>query len=210
MAVTIQDGKILVRDGKVGTEQACCCDRRGVCCVCGLYGTCRASDNESADLETTQEQLEAIWNFAGWRDDADDIADWLQNNGYECVEVHSGGIFIDDPSPWYPFKGYSVFFPGVTARCCGSIDCTSPYYRPVAGTFQGDEPRGWPGVNGYDFDPDQPLDTMRVCPCIPDDTTRECIDNQTELQCFQNCGNVFFHASANCNDNPNPCANPLP
>jgi hypothetical protein len=29
--ITIQDGKIVMRDGKVGTEQECCCAQ----CVCG-------------------------------------------------------------------------------------------------------------------------------------------------------------------------------
>jgi hypothetical protein len=29
--ITAQDGKIVMRDGKVGTEQACCCKQ----CVCG-------------------------------------------------------------------------------------------------------------------------------------------------------------------------------
>ena len=30
--ITLQDGKILMRDGKVGTEQACCCNK----CLCEL------------------------------------------------------------------------------------------------------------------------------------------------------------------------------
>ena len=30
--ITLQDGKIVLRDGKVGTEQACCCDDEP--CVC--------------------------------------------------------------------------------------------------------------------------------------------------------------------------------
>jgi hypothetical protein len=29
--ITIQDGKIVVRDGRVGTEQACCCGDQGPC-----------------------------------------------------------------------------------------------------------------------------------------------------------------------------------
>jgi hypothetical protein len=30
--ITLQDGKIVLRDGKAGTEQACCCDGEGGCC----------------------------------------------------------------------------------------------------------------------------------------------------------------------------------
>jgi hypothetical protein len=39
MPLTVSDGALLVRDGKVGTEQACCCDQECVCpteCVEGL------------------------------------------------------------------------------------------------------------------------------------------------------------------------------
>jgi len=38
MPLTVSDGALLVRDGKLGIEQACCCDGDGVCCGpdCGV------------------------------------------------------------------------------------------------------------------------------------------------------------------------------
>ena len=45
--ITIQDGKPVLRDGKVGTEQACCC-RSGCCCVNG----------EADPSKTTKESCE--------------------------------------------------------------------------------------------------------------------------------------------------------
>ena len=33
--ITFQDGKPVLRDGKVGTEQECCCNQCGVCCEAG-------------------------------------------------------------------------------------------------------------------------------------------------------------------------------
>lgn len=37
--ITLQDGRVVLRDGKIGTEQACCCGEECVCpadCVDGL------------------------------------------------------------------------------------------------------------------------------------------------------------------------------
>ena len=41
-ALTVQDGKLVVRDGKVGTEQACCCEQL-LCLPCGLPRTLSAT-----------------------------------------------------------------------------------------------------------------------------------------------------------------------
>jgi hypothetical protein len=46
--ITLQDGKLVLRDGKVGTEQECCCKKcesdedcpEGECCVDGECGPC--------------------------------------------------------------------------------------------------------------------------------------------------------------------------
>jgi hypothetical protein len=56
--ITLQDGKIVLRDGKVGTEQACCCVKRVVCIlqesggVAGIAGSNVVFDNGGGTYET--------------------------------------------------------------------------------------------------------------------------------------------------------------
>ncbi len=48
-SITIQDGKVLLRDGAVGTEQACCCDdssRIVKCCYAGVCAEVTAAECE--------------------------------------------------------------------------------------------------------------------------------------------------------------------
>ena len=53
--ITLQDGKVVMRDGKVGTEQACCCG--GCCCVDGV------ADGTKTTREACEECLPAYECF---------------------------------------------------------------------------------------------------------------------------------------------------
>jgi hypothetical protein len=47
--ITLQDGKIVLRDGKIGTEQACCCDLPECCEYCEGTATVYGQEVEISD-----------------------------------------------------------------------------------------------------------------------------------------------------------------
>jgi len=76
--ITLQDGKIVLRDGKVGTEQACCCE----CCTC-------ANKRQAID------EL----RFKFWNDAPPDLM-------FEETPPPEDGYLIDDAGSTASFKQY--------------------------------------------------------------------------------------------------------
>jgi hypothetical protein len=66
MAITIQNGSIVVRDGKIGTEQACCCG--------GCSGPCDDENPCPEGCACVDGECVAVTSCAGtcvWTNDAD-------------------------------------------------------------------------------------------------------------------------------------------
>jgi len=51
--ITLQDGKLVLRDGKVGTGAACCCGASGCCCVAGNPDSASTTQEECEACETS-------------------------------------------------------------------------------------------------------------------------------------------------------------
>jgi hypothetical protein len=98
--VTLQDGKIVMRDGKIGTEQACCCGEQDPCiegCVCFEF-VCSEEDPPGWNPVSPQQFVADQGLIA-----------ILENNGYVQVKqryISEGGVL-----------NYALVF-----NCCGDVD----------------------------------------------------------------------------------------
>jgi hypothetical protein len=118
-SLTSQDGKLVVRDGKLGTEQACCCDTPdiGACCYCRVYeslvgngNTFELEEDAAALVDENNAELAQV------------ITD-LENNNYTCIESEPSFYFQNDESL------FQVDLAEVFAGCCGTVDEeASPVY----------------------------------------------------------------------------------
>ena len=93
--ITLQDGKIVLRDGKVGTEQACCCDQG--CCAQVMWhrvhGECSNLPDDYLDFDV-DEDCYAYYVFEDWDcenplvgRDCGDGGEYGQCNVYARVKV---------------------------------------------------------------------------------------------------------------------------
>jgi hypothetical protein len=137
--ITFQDGKVVLRDGKAGTEQACCCEEQDPCLVCTCeiipcgfdVGGCSEEDAQD-NAENKLADVVAAFANSG-------IVAALEDNGYEGIVVldkipvqvtrstdENGDPLECDPCP--PFFGEGCFtHRGIWSyrieyRCCGEID----------------------------------------------------------------------------------------
>lgn len=181
-SLTSQDGKLVVRDGKLGTEKACCCgDGPGVCCECEGVGTIASSGQApSSDPSGMQESVDSM--NAG----ADELAAQLLANGYECIEIIYGEFRSDGPEG----AEYSETPTFISARCCGTRD-----------TEQEELVGNWFGQPYIFLQPP-------AYPCVQDETTRTCVPGLTEQECNERCGD--FHPNQTCGVGGIDCSNPLP
>jgi hypothetical protein len=80
--ITLQDGKIVLRDGKVGTEQACCC---GGCCIVDgniEFGYATQQECEQCDVTRTCEEYS--------EPTPEGCPDGYDNDGFgECVRYRT-------------------------------------------------------------------------------------------------------------------------
>lgn len=90
-SLTTQDGKLVVRDGKLGTEQACCCggggeNAQGRCCHCDIGLEIFDLVNNLTGVEggeiTPQDVLDRVAASAAA---GEAIVQLLQDNGWECA-----------------------------------------------------------------------------------------------------------------------------
>lgn len=63
--ITFQDGKVVMRDGKVGTGQECCCDGEVACCV-EVYEMAGGFDWEPHSAETIQNSIDELCALGAW------------------------------------------------------------------------------------------------------------------------------------------------
>ncbi len=139
--ITLQDGKVVLRDGKVGTEQACCC---GGCCYCP--GITFEYDRLGVDpfdavtsWETEEEANAAAATIIGW---GEDMLDAMNEAGYcSATMAVAEQKVISFFAPWAdpPRTLWALNQPGllsISGGCCGT---------------QGDGDLGGPKFPGTDF-----------------------------------------------------------
>ena len=113
-SLTSQDGKLVVRDGKLGTEQACCCgegNETGVCCTCLDTGNNIIGNGNTFEIEEDAAQLASENN-----DLLQTILSFMQNNGHTCITFDESFYFQNEDGNW------QVDVARATGRCCGTLD----------------------------------------------------------------------------------------
>ncbi len=168
--ITTEDGKLVLRDGKVGTGQECCC-ASDACCYCAPQDdfawmgqpavTFCSSDTEYA--EEQQDQMEFDNALLAVR------IQEAEEQGWEClVAVYSEIISIGTcPAPEFGLEGTGEAYRRTTAflnfSCCGVIDL------------------------------DTPFDRFPLCIQGPE---RTCVDNVTAEDCAARCNGVHHPGQA--------------
>ena len=117
--ITTENGKVVVRDGLVGTEQSCCCDGEPECrfnedCGEGRYccdGYCQDTPCEP--------DCGGGFSSAGWwtPEGKEDLTVLLENAGYVDVVWTPAAPFAGAPVPFT--DGCRQTFYNVVASCCG-------------------------------------------------------------------------------------------
>lgn len=163
--ITFQDGKPVLRDGKVGTEPECCCGGGGRCCGCSQgidiqVGFFARGGQQQADVGQFNQfcgDCEALAT-AIWEHNEAVLAGFLDTaaaNGYKCVSLsRTGG----------PYGTMIVGGNLLKGRCCGSFDAEAePIWTGTLVTFgslvdgelligQTQEVSIWPCVGPYAYD----------------------------------------------------------
>lgn len=178
--LTVQDGKLVVRDGKIGTGQACCCGG-GHCCING-----RANASF-----TTQAACEAV----GGR--------WVVSPAATCTGTCGPGSRCGDgcecvglygPMPGDPYMN------GNCEQCCGPYTCNQSYFSCNDPQFSAVLGNSQPG------DPD-PCETVYgagwyyagFCACIGPPYEVQCCSDCRFLQGYEQYG-----SGLTCDPNPFP------
>ena len=180
--ITLQDGKIVLRDGKVGTEQACCCGSGGdPCvpgCVCETYG-CSSGGLSCGEGEARgNEWLASIYQ---WVADQGLVAA-LEANGYTSISEQGdvsnlpGGTCTDENGNTIPYDPaihqpcilgnvqcdccdvWTTFY-GIYFNCCGEIDYEAEPIWQSPDPPTADQPISGGG--------EPCLDLIAIYPCIP-------------------------------------------
>lgn len=137
--ITVQNGKIITENNKIGTEQGCCCS--GVSCETAYVSTCGVNSCfylTSAETEQEAAQFAQQW-IAQAQATYDPILECLRNNGfinvsadydfwtYNINEICPGLLDPSDTFVW-TFTVAAVF----RSECCGewlttpSVKCYAP------------------------------------------------------------------------------------
>jgi hypothetical protein len=160
--ITFQDGKPVLRDGKVGTEQACCCGS-GNCVQLYIY-----SNVLDLEDECHQQYIDAViqafedagWNVELYDSQAETINVWLATCESCCIDCEKLQQALvrqpgDPTENWYHLSqqpsdawvNVAVIFvpPGESGDCPNAIDCQGIY---TGGVFFADYRRvGATGTN---------------------------------------------------------------
>ena len=159
--ITFFDGKVVMRDGKVGTGQACCCGQSK--CVCPTQTTCSAAycDLFGYDAANTFPSCDGLEDAIEWGkaqiqtsyNDAVAIAQKLSENGW-CTSV-GGWCSFSNYSPSIEIQKYWCL-PGagdgediidMTAVYDGTFGAPPqfnlPSYMPADSEIEGVECCGW-------------------------------------------------------------------
>ena len=152
--ITLQDGKIVLRDGKVGTEQACCCGcPQGCECLSALVCARGASGltDEDGNFLTQEDYQELADEWLAytlaWME-ANNILSAIEDAGYEAVVISNQGA---DSTPF----GWTANV-NISYRCCGEIDTEAEpivIYDDDTAAEPWDEPAVPSGIGGGDICP---------------------------------------------------------
>jgi hypothetical protein len=187
-SLTSQDGKLVLRDGSLGTGQECCCsDAIGACCYCELaqfeFQSGGGNDEETANAIKDAQNAAIAATAAA-----------LTNGGYCCVVSEDAVVVFNADNNAFEVQGGIV-----GGRCCGSRD-GDVIYDPSNNEFGGNAGDGaWQdGV---------------ILACVETDPpTILCSNGDSEELCSQKCGT--FNPGQDCqavvcDEVPENC-NPLP
>jgi hypothetical protein len=116
--ITLQGGEIVLRDGKVGTEQACCCGG-GVCCL--PDGTC---STEYTTKQQCEQCVQAYQCFDYETFESLPVEDCSECEG-ECSEVTEGAC-----GTWLP--GVDGCDPNPCPVPCAGIDAGNGWFTETA------------------------------------------------------------------------------
>ena len=108
-SLTVQDGKLVLRDGKLGTQEGCCCGGGGACCLCDsltLY-----EDGFGNNFATEEEMIARVAQLTAEADAKVAIA---VENGYECVGYEPITYVFNEENNAWETTGYQL-----QGRCCG-------------------------------------------------------------------------------------------
>lgn len=106
-SITVQRGKVVMRDGKVGTEQGCCCDDEAEAGYCCVDGECVASTREDC------ERCEPILDQNGFPTGFDGLCgEWVKgplpqdcdDNSWLCPNLPAFVCIQGLPPEWDAFK----------------------------------------------------------------------------------------------------------
>jgi hypothetical protein len=110
-SLTVQDGKLVLRDGKLGTQEGCCCGGGGACCLCDsltLY-----EDGFGNNFATEEEMIARVAQLTAEADAKVAIA---VENGYECVGYEPITYVFNEENNAWETTGYQL-----QGRCCGGV-----------------------------------------------------------------------------------------
>jgi len=131
--ITFQDGKPVLRDGKVGTEQGCCCGGQCPCvCICPAFQLTEVMRGPSPFGPIPADDPDAANQAAA-------LLETIMNAQQKVLQGPTGNFTIsqrncegggprvqlvdDENSPfWTGYPTYWVFFPELVATCCGEIE----------------------------------------------------------------------------------------
>lgn len=137
-----KDGKIIIKDNKVGVDERCCCDK----CECPIYVSVRAPFgifSIDPDFNPDIDECAQIQAHYSW------MVDMLQHYGYDILS-QDFYTFTDDP-----VYGTGCGF-HIDARCCPCW--LDPYWgNPFSGAYFGqsliDYPDRWASAYSYNGGP---------------------------------------------------------
>jgi hypothetical protein len=188
-SLTSQDGKLVLRDGSLGTGQECCCsDAIAVCCECQ-----KVTLLEGIDTETFATQEEAFDRFDELRARQEAAVFIFDNYGWVCSSGTSYFVQFNEQTELWEV-GHGSYF----AYCCGS-------YNEVS--FNPDIYEDW-WNNGGEF----PEEQVPVCEPgeVWENATCFSVDEfgfpASENNCFNECQQLRPGQSCENAD----CENPLP
>lgn len=126
--ITFQDGAVVFRDGKVGTEQACCCD---TCAPCpDLQSLCiSVSLTDYEGITHTADESDFIWNDA--------------SSGFVYLKGFEYALFVSCEGDLNVTGGWGGFITECGGQCTtgetsGTLPCSEAadwYVGTISGTI---------------------------------------------------------------------------